>query len=133
MKRIVLVVLLALASALPASAQNILLRSCTAHIVSATTTTLTGCGAVTDRTYSIYTLSVCLGAGGVSTNVTVQDSAGTNLIGPNQVYPLPNPGACLVSDPYRGFRFWSSTAAGTGIQIVTSAGGPVEVYAQVSY
>jgi hypothetical protein len=124
---VVLAACLLLALALPASAQP-RLRRCTAHITSATTTTPTGCAAVTGGIIELWSASICVDAGGTATSITLQDGAGTNLIGPSVVYPIPA-GACFVLQ--RSTQAWYATAAGQALRIVTSDVGPLEVALEI--
>lgn len=100
-----------------------------AHITSNTTTTMiTG---VTGTTISVISGSLCVDNGGVATNVTIQDSASTNLLGTNVVYAL-GAGTCVVfkrSDKNHGPYF--VVTSGLSLQVVTSANGPVEAYFEV--
>lgn len=124
MKRIALVLLLVLLLVIPAGAQNLNVQRVQARVASATTTTLVG--AVAGTSVEVYSVSICLEGAGVATNLTLQDTAGTNLVASSATYALPNPGACLVA-PLRNRRYFNPTAAGTGLQLVTSAAGPVVV------
>lgn len=118
---VVLVLLAALLT--PASAAGPSFRG-GAHITSATTTTLvTG---VAGQSVSIQTLFICVDAGGAATNVTIQDSAGTNLVGASVVFAV-GVAQCIFFPRVQGSWF-NAGAAGNGLQIVTSANGPTEVY-----
>src|SRR5262245_37141827 len=95
------------------------------HISSATTTTVVA--AVAGQNISVWSLSACVDNAGTATNVTIQDSASTNLIGTNVVYAL-GAGTCLTflrSDRNHGPHL--VVTSGLGLQVVTSAAGPVEV------
>lgn len=111
----------------PAVAQPLLTKA-TAHITSATTTTVvTGVSGVI---IGLWSASICVDTGGAQSTITLQDSGGTNLIGTGIVYVVTG-GACLWF-PYRGSPYPYQTAAGTGLQIVTGGAGPVEVVMEVS-
>jgi hypothetical protein len=98
-----------------------------AHISAATTTTLQA--AVAGQKISIQGGSVCVDAGGVTTGITLQDGAGTNLVGTGVVYAL-GAGQCLTL-PLRPDLWYTLTAVGQSLQLVTGAAGPVEVYLEI--
>lgn len=126
--------LLLLASALPAGAQIVgPFKTFGAHITSQTTTTLVA--AVTARTLALYSLSACVDGNGAATSVTVQDTAGTNLVGTGVVYVV-NPGQCFTWPMRVGASTGTSIPLGyitngLGLQLVTGTGnGPVEVFGE---
>jgi hypothetical protein len=123
-----LIVLAVLLLAAPAGAQGPKLTKATAHIVAATTTTVVA--GASGVIIGIWSASICVDAGGAQTSVTIQDSAGTNLVGPNVVYVLPA-GSCWWA-PLRSVQYPFNTGAGRGVQIVTSGAGPTEVLLEVS-
>jgi hypothetical protein len=128
MRRFALSLLLILALVSAASGQGQpLVTHWGAHITTATTTTLVA--AVTGGTIGVWSFSACVAAGGTQTTITLQDGAGTNLIGTSVTYPL-QPGTCYVA-PFRGRQWFTSTASGQALQIVTSDIGPVDVYVEV--
>lgn len=91
-------------------------------ISSATTTTLaspTGSGVV-----EVWQLHAEVDVTGARTTLTFQDSGGTNLEGPS-VTRVVEPGTDRRW-PARGVPYMT-TSAGTSLQVVTSAGGPVKV------
>lgn len=97
------------------------------HITSATTTTLlTG---VTGQKIVIQGGSICVDAGATATNITIQDSTPTNLVGTGVVYALAA-GQCLIFPRVQDL-YYVPTAAGASLQLVTSAAGPVEVYLEL--
>jgi hypothetical protein len=98
-----------------------------AHITSATTTTILA--GVAGQAISIQGGFICTDAGGVATNVTIQDGAGTNLFGTGVLF-VPAIGSCLTI-PLRTDLWGIPTAVGQSLQVVTSAAGPVEIYLEV--
>lgn len=126
--------LLLLLATLPAGAQLLgPYKTFGAHITSQTTTTLVA--AVSARTVVLYSLSACVDGNGATTSFTVQDTAGTNLVGTGVVYVV-NPGQCFTWPLRPGAS--SSTAIplgyitnGLGLALVTGTGnGPVEVFGE---
>lgn len=127
-RALALAVLLALVPAL-AAAQGPLLTRAQARITTQTTTTLVA--DVASVKMSIYSLSICVDAGGATTGFTIQDSTPTNLVGTSIVYAVPA-GACLTwplrATPTIRPQDFALTASGKGIQIVTTVGnGPSNV------
>lgn len=122
MRRLVVPLVLLLLLATVASAQNVRLARTCAHITSATTTTLVA--ATSGVSIELWSFFIYVDNGGVATTVTLRDSAGTNLAGTNVAWPLA--AGSSFTGAYRGQRYFNATAAGTGLQIVTSAAGPVE-------
>ena len=123
--RVLLVLLVLMLMAAPVSATD--LRP-GVRITSATTTQIVA--AVAGQTIAVLSGSICVDADGVATNITLQSSTPTNLIGTSVVYHLAA-GTCLIF-PYRGNQPYGSIAvAGTALQVVTSAAGPVNVYLEV--
>lgn len=121
---LLLALLLVLAFVGGGDAQNLFIQKVQARVASATTTTLVA--AVAGAAVEIYSVSICLELAGVATSLTLQDTAGTNLVASSATYALPNAGACLYA-PLRNRRYFNPTAAGTGLALVTSAAGPVVV------
>src|SRR5204862_1100426 len=114
--RTLLTLSLLLALVTAASAQQ--LTKVGRHITSATTTTLVA-GSTGSSPLALFHGSLCVDAGGVQTGVTLQDSAGTNLVGTGVKWVIPA-GACLVM-VYKGSPYFNGTAVGRGLQVVTDA------------
>jgi hypothetical protein len=109
-----------------------LLTKVGARITTATTTTLvTG---TAGRMIEIYHLSIILDTGSVATSFTIQDSTPLNLVGTGVVFALPAGGSLIMQ--LKGspnlMSYFNPCALGTSLQIVTSAAGPCNVYAEVS-
>lgn len=124
--RTILALLLILLCAPPAWAQAPSFRI-GAHITSATTTTVLA--GVAGQKIVIQGGSICVDGNGVTTQITIQDSTPTNLVGTSVVYVLVA-GQCLVF-PRVTDLYYVPTAAGAGLQLVTGAAGPVEVYLEL--
>lgn len=127
-RALALAVLLALVPALSA-AQGPLLTRAQARITTQTTTTLAA--AVTGVRLAIYSLSICVDAGGATTGFAIQDSTPTNLVGTNIVYAV-GAGSCITwrlrATPTPRTQDFALAASGTSIQIVTTVGnGPSNV------
>jgi hypothetical protein len=97
------------------------------RITTATTTTVLA--GVAGQTIGIYGGSICVDTGGVTTGITLQDSTPTNVIGTSVVYALAA-GQCLTIPRDRN-PWYNITAAGTTLQVVTGAAGPINLYLEL--
>ena len=99
------------------------------HIASTTTTNLVV--AVAGKHVQLNTATVCMDNGGSTGGFALSSTAGTNIFGTSVVWSLAA-GQCITfpPKPYGPGAFYGNpTAAGTGLDIITSTGaGPYEVY-----
>src|SRR6267142_4190696 len=120
MRRLITALLLVLALAAPTLAAY---RTAGGQISSQTTTTLIA--AVASKKIDVYGFSFCVDGNGATTSLTLQDSGGTNLIGPGYVIVL-TPGQCWTLATIKDFQRYQ-VGTGLGLQLVTGTGnGPVE-------
>jgi len=96
------------------------------RITTATTTTVLA-GVSAKKVY-IHELYICLERTGTPGNITIQDSASTNLVGTSVTYDI-NAGGCLSFKPAKNTYALVPTGTANGLQIVTSSAGPYNYWA----